>query len=290
MGRRASGYPLPVPGPDITSAKAIGVFDSGVGGLTVLDELLASLPAEDFVYFGDTAFFPYGEKPVQDLRRRALAIARWLERQGVKLIVVACNTATAAVLPWLQQRVATPVIGVMTPEAHAAVQATRNRRVGLLATTATVASGSYPRMITAHDAGVEVTSVACPLLAPAIQAGREIDQAIVDMVREYTAPLREAQVDTVILGCTHYPVVERLLRRSLPGVTLIKSGEALAREVSESLQRKGLQRGGTDEGGYRFVCSGDPRVFREAGGRFLQMPLGDVAVVDPEAVPAAAPR
>lgn len=290
MIRGASGYPLPVSGPDISSAKAIGVFDSGVGGLTVLDELLASLPAEDFVYFGDTAYFPYGEKTVQDLRRRALAIAHWLERQGVKLIVVACNTATAAVLPWLQQRVSTPVIGVMTPEAHAAVQATRNRRVGLLATTATVGSGSYPRMIAAHDAGVEVTSVACPLLAPAIQAGREIDQAIVDMVREYTAPLRDAQVDTVILGCTHYPVVERLLRRSLPGVTLIKSGEALAREVSESLRRKGLQRGGTDEGGYRFVCSGDPRVFREAGGRFLQMPLGDVAVVDPEAVAAAAPR
>jgi glutamate racemase len=290
MGPRPSRYPLPVPGPDITSAKAIGVFDSGVGGLTVLDELLASLPAEDFVYFGDTAYFPYGEKTVQDLRRRALAIAHWLELQGVKLIVVACNTATAAVLPWLQQRVSTPVIGVMTPEAHAAVQATRNRRVGLLATTATVQSGSYPRMIAAHDAGVEVTSVACPLLAPAIQAGREIDQAIVDMVREYTAPLRDAQVDTVILGCTHYPVVERLLRRSLPGVTLIKSGETLAREVSESLQRKGLQRRGPDEGGYRFVCSGDPRVFREAGGRFLQMPLGDVAVVDPEAVAAAAPR
>lgn len=290
MGPRPSGYPLPVPGPDTTSAKAIGVFDSGVGGLTVLDELLASLPAEDFVYFGDTAYFPYGEKTVQDLRRRSLAIATWLDRQGVKLIVVACNTATAAVLPWLQQRVATPVIGVMTPEAHAAVQATRNRRVGLLATTATVHSGSYPRMIAAHDAGVEVTSVACPRLAPAIQGGRAIDQAIVDMVREYTAPLRDAQVDTVILGCTHYPVVERLLRRSLPGVTLIKSGEALAREVSESLQRKGLQRTGSGEGGYRFVCSGDPRVFRETGGRFLQMPLGDVAVVDPEAVVAAAPR
>jgi glutamate racemase len=273
-----------VPAPALRPQQAIGVFDSGVGGLTILDELLASLPGEDFVYFGDTAFFPYGEKTVEELRRRALAICGWLAAQDVKLIVVACNTATAAVLPWLQQQVAIPVVGVMTPEAHAAVQATRNRRVGLLATTATVRSGSYPRMIAAHDAGVEVTSVECPRLAPAIQNGEAIDRAIVDMVREYTAPLRVAGVDTVILGCTHYPMIERLLRRSLPGATLIKSGETLAREVAESLQRKGLLRDAGGEGGYRFACSGDPGAFRETGGRFLQMPLDDVTVVDPEAV------
>jgi len=271
----------------LTAAQAIGVFDSGVGGLTVLDECLATLPAEDFVYFGDTAFFPYGEKPVDDLRRRALAIASWLDSQGTKLIVVACNTASAAVLPWLQQQVATPVVGVMGPEAHAAVQATRNRRIGLLATEATVRSGSYPRMIQAHDAGAEVTSVACPRLAPAIQSGDPFDEEIVRMVREYTAPLKGAGVDTVILGCTHYPMVERLLRRSLPGVALIKSGEEIAREVAESLERKGLLRPPGAEGGYRFACSGDPASFRELGSRFLQMPLGEVTVVDPEAVSAA---
>jgi glutamate racemase len=288
VGVSRADYPLPVTAPTLTADQAIGVFDSGVGGLTVLDELLAALPGEDFIYFGDTAFFPYGEKPVDELRRRALAISEWLVGQGVKLIVVACNTATAAVLPWLQQHVGTPLIGVMSPEAHAAVQATRNRRVGLLATSATVRSGSYPRMIEAHDAGVHVTSVECPRLAPAIQSGEAIDQAIVDMVREYTAPLLDARVDTVILGCTHYPMIERLLRRSLPGVTLIKSGETLAREVAETLDRKGLRRpAGGPAGGYRFACSGDPAVFRETGGRFLQMPLGEVSVVDPEAVPAA---
>ncbi|MEQ9093475.1 MAG: glutamate racemase [Miltoncostaeaceae bacterium] len=277
-----------MPRPTLSADQAIGVFDSGVGGLTILDELLATLPAEDFVDFGDTAFFPYGEKSEDELRRRSLAIAQWLAAQGVKLIVVACNTATAAVLPWLQQHVGTQVIGVMTPEAHAAVQATRNRRVGLLATTATVRSGSYARMIAAHDAGVEVTSVECPRLAPAIQSGEAIDQAIVDMVREYTSPLVAAGVDTVILGCTHYPVIERLLRRSLPGVALIKSGETLAREVAETLDRKGLRRPGGAEGGYRFVCSGDPAGFRETGGRFLQMPLGEVSVVDPELLAGAA--
>ncbi|MEW6582539.1 MAG: glutamate racemase [Actinomycetota bacterium] len=264
------------------------MFDSGVGGLTVLDEFLAALPAEDFVYFGDTAFFPFGERTTEELRERALAISEWLVRGGVKLIVIACNTATAATLGWLQQHVDVPVIGVMAPEAHAAVQATRNRRIGLMATEATVASGSYERMVHANDAGVQVTSVACPLLAPAIQSGDPFDQRIVDMVREYVAPLRAAGVDTVILGCTHYPMVDRLLRRSLPGVTLVKSGEELAREIRDTLDRKGILRPNSREGAYRFACSGDPDAFREQGSRFLQMPLGDVERVDPVAAARAA--
>jgi glutamate racemase len=264
------------------------VFDSGVGGLTVLDECLAALPAEDFVYFGDTAWFPYGERGRDDLRARSLAIAGWLEEQGAKLIVVACNTAAAAALGWLQRRVSLPVVGVMGPEAHAAVQATRARRVGLLATEATVAAGSYERMIHAHDAGVRVTSVACPALAPAIQDGDPYGADVVALVRGYAAPLVAAGVDTAILGCTHYPVVEKMLRRALPGVTLIKSGEELAREVTETLRRKGLLRPPGHEGRYRFACSGDPDAFRAAGTRFLQMPLGDVDQVDPVAAARAA--
>jgi glutamate racemase len=264
-----------------TAEAPIGVFDSGVGGLTVLDECLAALPAEDFLYFGDTAWFPYGEHSAADLGARALAIGGWLQDQGVKLVVVACNTATAAALEILQRRLDVPVIGVMGPEAHAAVQATRNRRVGLLATRATVASGSYERMIRAYDAGVVVTSMACPGLAPAIQDGDPYAEAVVDMVRSYTRPLVAARVDTAILGCTHYPVVERMLRRALPGVTLVKSGEELAREVTETLGRKGLLRPGGREGSYRFVCSGDPADFRAVGTRFLQMPLGEVARVEP---------
>jgi len=266
---------------ELSADQPIGVFDSGVGGLTVLDECLAAMPAEDFLYFGDTALFPYGEKSRDELRERALAISRWLVAEGVKLIVIACNTATAATLGWLQQRVDVPVIGVMGPEARAAVQTTRARRVGLLATEATVASGSYDAMIRVHDAGVEVISVACPRLAPAIQAGDPFDDAVIEMVRDYTAPLREAGVDTVILGCTHYPIVERLLRRLLPGVTLVKSGEEIAREIEETLRRKGILRPPDMEGAYRFACSGDPEAFREQGSRFLQMPLGDVRRVDP---------
>ena len=259
----------------------IGMFDSGVGGLTVLEECLVALPAEDFVYYGDTAWFPYGEKSRTELRYRAQAIGEWLIAEGAKLVVVACNTATAAALEHLQQQLDVPVMGVMAPEARAAAQTTRNRRVGLLATEATVASGSYERMILANDAGVTVTSVACPRLAPAIQQGAGWDDEIVDMVRDYTEPLRVAQVDTVILGCTHYPMVEKLLRRQLQGVEIIKAGEELAREVADTLRRRDLLRMSGREGGYRFACSGDPDTFRDVGGRFLQMPLGDVIRVEP---------
>ncbi len=264
---------------DAAADQPIGMFDSGVGGLTVLEECLVAMPAEDFVYYGDTAWFPYGEKSRAELRYRAQAIGEWLVAQDVKLVVVACNTATAAALEHLQHHLDVPVVGVMGPEAHAAVQTTRNRRVGLLATEATVASGSYERMITANDAGVTVTSVPCPRLAPAIQEGTGWDDEIMEMVRDYTEPLRVAQVDTVILGCTHYPMVEKLLRRRLQGVRIIKAGEELAREVVDTLRRRELLRAAGREGGYRFACSGDPEAFREIGGRFLQMPLGEVAQV-----------
>ncbi len=268
-----------------TTNHPIGVFDSGVGGLTVLEECLVALPAEDFVYFGDTAWFPYGEKSPRQLQKRALAIANWLVAQDAKLIVVACNTATAAALEFLQTNVDVPVMGVMGPEARAAAQTTRNRRVGLLATEATVASGSYERMIRTNDAGVQVTSVSCPRLAPAIQAGEAWDDALLGMLRDYTDPLRAADVDTVILGCTHYPLVEKPLRRMLQGVEIIKAGAELAHDVRETLARRGQLRGAGREGGYRFACSGDPFTFREVGSRFLQMPLGEVQQVDPETAP-----
>ena len=266
----------------LAASQAIGVFDSGVGGLTVLDECLAALPAEDFVYFGDTAFFPYGDRDAADVRRRALAIGRWLVRHDVKLIVVACNTATAVALASLQRELETPVIGVIQPEVRAAVRTTHNRRVGLLATEATVRSGSYPRLLHAHDAGVEVTSVACPLLAPAIQSGDPYDDAAVAMVDGYTAPLRAAGVDTVILGCTHFPMIDRMLRRALPGVTLIDGGPEIAAEVAATLDLKGLLRPPGTVGRRRFACSGDAGAFRALAGRFLQMPLDGVETVDPE--------
>src|SRR5436309_14199646 len=166
--------------------RAIGVFDSGVGGLTVLHECLVTMPNENFVYLGDHARLPYGPRPLDEVRRFAFEIAGYLETQGVKLIVVACNTATSAALPALQESLTVPVVGVITPEAAAAVRATRNRRIGLLATQATVAAGRYEVLVRAVDAGVRFTAVAWPDLVPLVAAGEQT----VDAVNEYVAPLK----------------------------------------------------------------------------------------------------
>ncbi|MBA2475357.1 MAG: glutamate racemase, partial [Actinobacteria bacterium] len=194
-------------------SRPVGVFDSGMGGLTVLHECLVTMPDEDFLYLGDAARLPYGPRPVGELRRFAREIAGFLEREGVKLIVAACNSATSAALPELQTELDVPIVGVLNPEAHAAVQATRNRRVGLLATQATVASGRYEELVRTLDAGVEVVAVACPALVPLIESDDPFGAATVEAVRGYAAPLRQAGVDTVILGCTHYPLIRPILQR-----------------------------------------------------------------------------
>ena len=254
--------------------RPIGVFDSGMGGLTVLHECLVTLPHEDFVYLGDGARLPYGPRPLDELRRFAAEIAGYLEGQGVKLIVAACNSATAAALPDLQRQLTVPVIGVLAPEAHAAVLATRNRRIGLLATEATVASGRYPDLVAGLDAGAEVVSVACPRLVPLIEGGEPFGEELLEAVREYAAPLKDADVDTVILGCTHYPLIKPILQRVFGrGVTLVFSAEETAREVAETLARKRIENDAGREGAYRFLTTGDPVLFREVGRRFLQLPI-----------------
>lgn len=258
-------------------ARPVGVFDSGVGGLTVLHECLVTLPHEDFVYLGDHARLPYGPRPLDEVRRFAREIGAFLERQDVKLIVVACNTATSAALPRLQEELTVPVVGVLTPEAHAAVQATRNRRIGLLATEGTVESSRYGELVHALDAGVSFHAVACPRLVPLIEGGDPYGEATEDAVREYATPLKETGVDTVILGCTHYPLIRHLFERVFGrDVTLVFSAEETAREVAETLARKGAENDRAREGRYRFLTTGDPDAFREMGRRFLQLPIRDV--------------
>jgi glutamate racemase len=265
--------------------RPIGVFDSGVGGLTVLHELLVALPREDFLYLGDTARFPYGERSEEELTRFSTEIAEELLRRRVKLLVVACNSATAAALPGLRRRMmetlGVDVLGVVGPEALRAVAVTRTGRIGLLATPATVASGAYERAVHAIDPHVTLHAVPCPTLAPLIQAGEQFDERAVDTVRAACAPLRTAGVDTVILGCTHYPLISPMLQRMLgPGVTLVSSGAALARQVEHALSTRGLAAPDhgleLEEGEYRFLCTGDVEAFRELGTRFLQMPLGEL--------------
>jgi glutamate racemase len=257
--------------------RPVGVFDSGVGGLTVLHECLVTMPHEDFVYLGDHARLPYGPRPLDEVRRFAREIAVYLEGRGVKLIVVACNTATSAALPQLQEELRVPVVGVITPEAHAAVQATRNRRIGLLATEGTVESGRYGELVHALDAGAEFFPVACPRLVPLIEGDDPYAPETEQAVREYAAPLKDAAVDTVILGCTHYPLIRPIFQRVFGrDVTLVFSAEETAREVAETLARKGFENAGDREGTYRFLTTGDPAAFRAMGRRFLQLPIGDV--------------
>lgn len=257
--------------------RPIGVFDSGVGGLTVLHELLVTLPHEDVVYLGDNARLPYGPRPLHEIRRFALEVARYLEARGVKLVVAACNSATAAALPDLQQALAVPVVGVLQPEAHAAARLTRNRRVGLLATEATVASGRYEALVWTIDAGVEVVAVPCPRLVPLIEGDDPFGQETTAAVREVAAPLKEAGVDTVILGCTHYPLLRPIFQRVFGrGVTLVFSAEETAREVAETLARKEIENDQAREGTYGFLTTGDPEAFRAMGRRFLQLPIAEV--------------
>lgn len=264
----------------------VGVFDSGVGGLTVLHELLVGLPAEDYLYFGDTANFPYGERRSDELLGFAEGIAGHLVDSGAKLLVIACNSATASALGALREKLsggAEPidVIGVIEPESVLAAATTRNGGIGLLATTATVDSGAYDRAVALADPHTRLTSVACPMLAPMIQAGNTHDEAAVELVRGYCEPLMQAEVDTVILGCTHYPLIRPLLQRTLgPDVSIVTSGDAVARRVEHALSVRGLSRNGKEQGSYRFQCSGPADEFREAGERFLQLPLGEVMQVD----------
>ncbi len=272
--------------PPVTTAPSelpVAVFDSGVGGLTVLHECLVSLPHEDFLYLGDTARFPYGNRSAQELRAFSRELAEMLLSHGAKLLVVACNSATAAALPALREHLAgrVPVVGVITPESRRAAAVTRNGKVGLIATCATVESGAYDRALAEASGGTaQLVPVGSPDLASLIQAGGEVDEHTVAAAERACAPLRDAGVDTVILGCTHYPLVRPLLQRTLGrGVEIVTSGEAIATAVEAELAAAGLAAPDERRGIYRFMATGDPEGFRRAGVRFLQLPIARVAHV-----------
>ena len=288
--------PVPPSAPDALRRRPVGVFDSGVGGLTVLHELLVQLPNEDFVYFADSARVPYGPRPRGEIEAFSLEVAEELLARRIKLLVVACNSASSAALPALRERMmqttlGVDVLGVVQPGAVRAVAATRNGRVGYMATEATVRSGAYEKAIAAADPFVTVVGVACPGLVPLIERGSPFDEQMIDAVRHYTRPLRDAEVDTVILGCTHYPLIAPLLQRMLGrGVEIVSSGTAIARQVEHVLGSRGLGNPSTMEGDYRFLTSGEPEALRASGTRFLQLPIGSVEHVAVRSELAEVPR
>ncbi len=258
----------------------IAMFDSGVGGLTVLHECLVSLPAESFLYLGDSANFPYGTKAPEELRDLVERNTSLLLDRGAKLLIVACNSATSAGAESARAIAAdhgVEVVTVIDPEAEIAAAITGTGRVGVLATPATIEGGAYHHALERQGRALEVTEVAAPDLAPIIQRGFPFDQSVVDMVRSYCVPLKSAEVDTLILGCTHYPLVAPMLQRMLGrDVRLVTAGHAIAATAQRILEASGLESEGKGEGEYRFLCTGDAEAFRELGTRFLQMPLGEV--------------
>lgn len=262
----------------------VAMFDSGVGGLTVLHECLVSLPQEDFLYLGDTEWFPYGSRDTDRLRDRIARISELLLERGAKLLVIACNTATSVGEDVAREVAAghgVEVVPVVEPQAEIAAAITANARVGVLATPNTVESGAYRRALEAEGRALEVTEVEAPDLAPFIQEGSLFDEETMAMARSYCAPLKAADVDTLILGCTHYPLVSPMLQRILGrDVRLVSGGHAVAAAVQRTLEGAGLAREPAGEGVYDFLCSGDAEAFRHVGTRFLQMPLGEVERIE----------
>ncbi|MCL5676336.1 MAG: glutamate racemase [Firmicutes bacterium] len=252
--------------PDVADASLpIGLFDSGVGGLSVARRLAELAPSESTLYFGDSARCPYGPRPLPQVRRFGLEIIDILATQGVKLVVVACNTSTAAGVVEAAADYPFPVLGIIEPGARLAARTSRNGRVGVLATAGTVASGAYQRALRAINPGLEVAAEPCPPLVPLVEAGQvdgpEAEYAVAGCLRSVLA----AGIDTLVLGCTHYPVLAPVIRRLAgPGVQLVDPAKQVAREALAWLHQNGLRQAGPTPGSRRFLTSGDPKQFLAA--------------------------
>jgi glutamate racemase len=249
----------------------VGIFDSGVGGLSVAREIRRALPAEHLLYLADTAYVPYGDRSEDWVRERSVAIGRWMEGERAKVLVVACNTASGAALEALREVLEIPVIG-LEPALKPAVRESPSGRVGVMATTRTIGSARLQRLIDTYCGGVEVVRHACPGLADLVEEGVLSGPEMEARIADYVAPLREARVDTVVLGCTHYVFVKDAIARSLgPGVRLLDSGEAIARRTRQILAGAGMLRGG-GEGSIRLLATGDPVEVRDVVARLWDPP------------------
>ena len=250
----------------------IGVFDSGVGGLTVAREIMRNLPQEKIVYFGDTARVPYGSKSKETIISYSRQIVRFLKTQDVKAIVVACNTASALALETISAETDLPMIGVVEPGAKVAVQTTRNKKIGLIGTRATVKSGLYQKVIQKADPEIQVIGQPCPLFVPLVEEGWLKDEITVAVARRYLEPLLEQEIDTLILCCTHYPLLRSLLKELVgEQVTLVNPAYETALALKRMLEDKGLLREGKEEEEfpYRFFVSDEEEYFQKFANSIL---------------------
>lgn len=252
------------------AARPIGMFDSGVGGLTVARAVMELLPHEDLIYFGDTARCPYGPRPAQEVRRFAIEIMDHLVEQDVKLLVVACNSAASVALGAARSRYEVPVISVIEPGIRHAVAATRNRKVGVIGTEATVRSGAYDDALSATKANVQLASQACPRFVEFVERGETNSDEVVQVAEGYLAPLKSAGVDTLILGCTHYPLLTQVIQYVMgEEVVLVSSAEVTANEVFAKLKDDRLLNGSDQFGRHRFIASSEEGMMSELGTLLL---------------------
>ena len=269
----------------MSDERPIGVFDSGVGGLTVVRAIMDQLPHEPILYVGDTARFPYGPKPVDVIRRFALEIADLLVHRDVKMLVVACNSIEVSAIDEVAERAGTPVVGVIDPGVRTAVHATRNGRLGLIGTEATVASEAYESAVAATGADVTLRSRACPDFVEHVERGDTTSDELRRTARGYLSPLMAAGIDTLIMGCTHYPLLAGLLQLELgPDVVLVSSAQETAKDVYATLVAGNLLRRATTPAEHGFLSTGDPAAFERVAGLFLGPELTDVGAARAEPV------
>ena len=259
----------------------IGVFDSGLGGLTVVKELMRQLPKENVVYFGDTARVPYGTKSKESIVRFSKENVAILLKHKVKMVVVACNTSSSLALPLLHRSFDLPIIGVINPGARRAVATTRNKKIGVIATQATITSQAYTKTIKKFDPSVQVASQACPLFVPLAEEGWFEKKSTIDIAQEYLRPIKNAKVDTLILGCTHYPLLKSVLHKVMgKGVKLVDSTQTVVGEVKGLLENTGKARISKTQPKYKFLVSDQPKHFRKLAKRFLGFNIKNVQRCD----------
>jgi len=263
----------------MSDPRPIGVFDSGIGGLTVVKALRDLLPNENICYLGDTARVPYGPKSPETVQRYATELAEMLTRKNAKALVVACNTVSSVALPLLKAKFSVPVVGVIEPGAQAALQATRNRHIGVIGTRATIRSGAYEKALRASDNNVRVSSRACPLLVPLIEEGLLDDDVTDRMIARYLEPVFGDGIDTLVLGCTHYPLLTAAIARTLRGdVVLVDSAQNCARAVEEMLNRQSLRAALSNPGELHVALTDPADNFLNIARDALQLSFGEIEV------------
>ncbi len=254
--------------------RPIGIFDSGIGGLTVLKEILRVLPDENTIYLGDTARVPYGIRSAETVIRYSFENTKFLSHRDIKILVVACNTASSVSLDAIKSRVSIPVVGVIEPGAKAAAAASQTKKIGVIGTEATIKSTSYTRAIKSIDEGIEVFGIACPLFVPLVEEGWTEGKIAAMIADTYLAGFHEANVDVIVLGCTHYPLLKKVIADVMgTGVRLIDSAVETAREIGDTLERLGIRRDRKSPAFREYYVTDSPERFLKVGEQFLGRPI-----------------